>query len=82
MLKFDYRKVSILFLPVSLYRLNGLPWWLSGKKNPPANAGDMGSIPGLGRSPGEGSGNPIQYSCLRNPMDREAWRAIIHGVTK
>ena len=82
MLKFDYRKVSILFLPVSLYRLNGLPWWLSGKKNPPANAGDMGSIPGLGRSLGEGNGNPLQYSCMGNPMDRGAWQATIHGVTK
>ena len=41
-------------------------------KNPPANAGDMGSIPGSGRSPGEGNGNPLQYSCLENPMDRKA----------
>ena len=41
-------------------------------KNPPANAGDMGSIPGLGRSPREGNGNPLQYSCLGNPMDRGA----------
>ena len=46
------------------------------------NAGDLGSIPGLGRSPGEGSGNPLQYSCLENPMDRGAWRATAHGVTK
>ena len=43
---------------------------------------DMGSIPGLGRSPGEGPGNPLQYSCLENPTDRGAWRAAIHGVTK
>ena len=42
-------------------------------KNPPANAGDVGLIPGSGRSPGEGHGNPIQYSCLENPMDRGAW---------
>ena len=41
-----------------------------------------GSIPGLGRSPGEGNGNPLQYSCLENPMDRGAWQAIVHGVTK
>ena len=41
-----------------------------------------GLIPGLGRSPGEGRGNPLQYSCLGNPMDREAWRATVHGVTK
>ena len=46
----------------------GFPWWLSGK-NLPANAGDMGSIPGWGRSPGEGNGYPLQYSCLGNPMD-------------
>ena len=44
--------------------------------------GDLGSIPGLGRSPGEGNGNPFQYFCLENPMDREAWWATVHGVTK
>ena len=46
------------------------------------NAGDLGSIPGLGRSPGEGNGNPLQYSCLENPMDRGAWWATAHGVAK
>ena len=46
------------------------------------NAGDPGSIPGLGRSPGEGNGNPLQYSCLENPMDQGAWWATIHGVAK
>ena len=51
-------------------------------KNPPANAGDLGSIPGSGRSPGEGNGNPLHYSCLGNPMDRGAWQATVHGVTK
>ena len=51
-------------------------------KNPPANAGDMGSITGSGRSPGEGNGNPLKYSCLGNPMDREAWGATVHEVTK
>ena len=51
-------------------------------KNPPANAGDQNSIPGLGRSPGERHGNLLQYSCLENPMDREAWRATVHGVAK
>ena len=54
-------------------------------KNPPANAGDArdsGSISGLGRSPGEGNGYPLQYSCLENCMDRGAWRAIVHGVAK
>ena len=54
-------------------------------KNPPADAGDIrdtGSIPGLGRSPGERNGNPLQYSCLGNPMDRGAWWAVIHKVTE
>ena len=51
-------------------------------KNPPANSGDVGSIAGLGRSPGEGNGNPLQYSCLGNPMDRETWQATVHGVAK
>ena len=51
-------------------------------KNLPANAGDLGSIPGLGRSLGEGNGNLLQYSCLDNPMDRGAWRATLHPITK
>ena len=51
-------------------------------KNLPANTGEMGSIPGLWRSHGEGNGNPFQYSYWENPMDREAWWATIHGVTK
>ena len=51
-------------------------------KNLPANAGDLGSIPGLERSPGEGNGNPLQYSCLENSMDRGAWWATVHGVTE
>ena len=54
-------------------------------KNPLANkgdAGDMGLIPGSGRFPGEGNGNPLQYSCLENSMDREAWWVIVHGVSK
>ena len=46
------------------------------------NAGDLGSIPGSGISPGEGNGNPLQYSCLENSMDGGAWRAVVHGVTK
>ena len=49
-------------------------------KNPPTNAGE--AVPGLGRSPGEGNGNPIQHFCLRNPMDRGAWQATVHGVAK
>ena len=48
----------------------------------PTDAGDLGSIPGLGRSPGEGNGNPLQYSCLENPMDGGAWWATVHGVSK
>ena len=55
------------------------------EKNVPANAkdiGDAGSTPGSGRSPGGGHGNPFQYSCLENPMDRGAWRAVVHGVAK
>ena len=55
-------------------------------KNLPANAGDnvrgSGSIPGSGRSPGGEDGNPLQYSCLENPMDRGAWQATVHGVVK
>ena len=54
-------------------------------KNPPANAGDIrdaGLIPGLGRSPGGGHGNPVQYSCLENPMEIEAWKAVVYGVAK
>ena len=51
-------------------------------KNPPANAGDVGSIPGLERSPGEGNGNPLQYSCLENPMGRGTWQATVHGVAE
>ena len=50
-------------------------------KNLPANAGDVGSIPGLGRSATEGNGNPLQYSCLDKPMDRRAWLATVHRVT-
>ena len=51
-------------------------------KNPSANAGDTVSALGLGRSPGEGNGNPFQYACLGNPMDGGTWRATVHGVTR
>ena len=51
-------------------------------KNPPTNAGDMDLIPGLGRYLGEGNDNPLQYSCLGNPMDRGAWQAVVHGIPK
>ena len=51
-------------------------------ENPPANEGDAGSISGSGRAPGDGNGNPFQYSCLGNPIDRGAWRATVHGVAE
>ena len=51
-------------------------------KNPPASSGDVVLIPGSGRSPGEGNGNPLQYSCLGNSMDRGVWQATVHGVSK
>ena len=59
----------------------GFPGGSDGKESA-YSAGDLGSIPGSGRSPGEGNGNPLQYVCLENPMDREAWQATVHGVTK
>ena len=59
----------------------GFPGGSNGEESA-CNAGDLNSIPGSGRSPGEGNGNPLQYSCLKNPMDREAWRATVHGVAK
>ena len=58
-----------------------LPWWLSGKESA-CSAGHLGSIPGPGRFPGEGNGNPLQYSYLGNPMDRGAWWATVHGITR
>ena len=58
-----------------------LPWWLSGKESA-CNAGHLGSIPGSGRFPGEGNSNPLQYSYLGNPMDRGAWWATVHGITR
>ena len=60
-------------------RYYGLPRWLSGKKSMP---GDVDSMPGLGRSPGEGNGNPLQYACLGDSKDRGAWWATVHGVTR
>ena len=65
--------------------LNNIPSGFPGGsvvKNLPANTGDAGSIPGSGRSPGEGNGNPLQCSCLGNLMDRRAWHAIVHRVAK
>ena len=54
----------------------------SAGKESACNVGDLGSIPGLGRSPGEGNGNPLHYSCLGNPMDRGAWHVTVNGVAK
>ena len=55
------------------------PWWL---RQSAYNAGDLGLIPGLGISPEEGHGNPFQYSCLENPVDRGAWQAMVHRVAQ
>ena len=70
--------------PSLLHAPQGLPGTLltEALRNLHANAGDPGSISGLERSPGEGNGNPLQYSCLENPMDKGAWWAAVHGVTK
>ena len=65
-----------LYLP-----LMGFPGGSDGKDSA-CNVGDLGSIPGLGTSPGEGNGYPLQYSCLENPMDRGVWWATLHGVIK
>ena len=88
-MKYAKIKVSTLFFKVFFTRLQysvdiGLPQWLSGKE--PAyqcrKHKRHSSVPGLGRSLGRGHGNPLQYSCLENPMDRRAWRATIHGVAE
>ena len=72
------RYISIYVIP----RSNTFTPGGSGVKNLPANTGDTGLIPGLGRSPGEGNSNLLQYSCLENPMGRGAWQATVHGVAK
>ena len=67
------------------FLFEGPPWWLSGKEsacNAGGGAGDMGSIPGWGRSPGGEHGNPLQPSSLENPMDRGVWWATVHRVAK
>ena len=66
---------------MTLYNMKGFPGG-SDSKAPVCSAGDPDSFPGLGRSPGEGNGSPLQYSCLENPMDRGAWWATVHGVAK
>ena len=80
-LSFTPSSLNLVTQFISHYFLCGLPQWLSSKDSA-SNVGDMGSIPGSGRFPGEGNGNPLQYSCLGNPIDRGAWWAIVHGVTK
>ena len=70
--------VCLMYWEISLRRFPGG----SDGKVSACNAGDLGSIPGLGRSPGEGNGNPLQYSCLENSVDGEAWWATVHGVAK
>ena len=80
--KFKVKRSSLWYLLKSIFRI-GLPWWYSGKVSA-FNAGvigDVGLIFELGRSPGGGNGNPLQYSCLGNPRDRGAWQAIVDGVT-
>ena len=73
-----YYKATVIF---TVWYYWGFPG-ASVVKNPPANAGDAGLILRLGRSPGGGDGNLLQYSCLENPMDRGAWWATVHGVAK
>ena len=71
----------LLFKYLFIWLYLGLPWWFSGKE-PACNAGDLNSIPGLGRAPGEVNGNALQDSCLENSMDRGVWQATVHRVTK
>ena len=67
-----------------MWYIYGLPWWLSGKESVcnARDAGDVSEIPGSGRSPGGGHGNPLQYSCLENPKNRGAWWAAIYAVAQ
>ena len=68
-------------LSLNVFTIASLPRWLNGKESV-CSRGDAGSIPGPRRPPGEWNGNPLQYSCLEYPMDRGAWRAVVHGVAK
>ena len=74
------RKTKLEFI-YRIVQSMGLPQWLNSKEYA-SNAGDAGSIPGLGRSPGGGTGNPLQYSCLGNSIERGAWWAVVHGTAK
>ena len=73
--------IDIYKPPILCIKQVGFPGGASGKESA-SNAGDLGSIPGSGGSPGEGHGNPLQYSCLENPMDIGAWWATVHRITK
>ena len=81
---FVWAYVFISLGPLPRNRIAGTHYNSGGSevKTSACNAGDLGSIPGSGRSPGEGNGNPLQYSCLENPMDGGAWWATVHGVAK
>ena len=72
--------VIYIHIHINIY-IHELPWCLDGKESA-CSVGDLGSIPGLGRPPREGNGNPLQYSCLENLVDRGAWQATVHGVTE
>ena len=83
--EFDYWiicPVFYCFYSFFIYHSLCHSWWLPCGLDTKESACNAGLIPGLGRSPGEGNGNPLQYSCLENPMDRGAWRDTVHGVTK
>ena len=79
MIKYAYHNIH--YLATHKSAIQGFPG-SSDNKESACNAGDLGSTPGLGRSPEGGHGNPLRYSCLENPMDRGAWRTAVHRVTK
>ena len=81
-IQFSLSVMSDSLQPHELQHARPPKGWLSWQKYLPAMLGDLDSIPNSGRSPGEGTGNLLQYSCLENPMDRGAWRATVHGVSK
>ena len=80
--KIQVYRSRLLFVDISTF--SGLPRWLNSKEftYQAGDTGNKGSIPGLGRSPAERNGNPLQYSCLENPMDRGAWWATVHGAAR
>ena len=83
-LLFIFPYIENLWILLYMYFMHinmGFPGGSDGEESA-CNAADPGLIPGSGRSPGEGNGNPLRYACLENPMDRGAWRAIVNGVTK